>query len=228
MQTSVRVLLVLAVGAAIMSTPPAGATSGDDPNKAPYPGRYEVARMKGTAPNEEPVKLDVTGTWDLQVQIDSIAELLKRGPVPDGGLSWDPDSRSVVVRLVGPVDGTSPQVEQVKSAVLANAEGFTVEFRSVNYSRAELEQLAHRFFSTMHQWAHGLPGAGGGWDCYLNRVVVLVPDNAAQAWGHRIQALNDPRIVMRTYPYDPNASRGYESDRPTDPGRPHQRLLRHR
>jgi hypothetical protein len=54
----------------------------------------------------------------------------------------------------------------------------------------------------------------GGWDCYLNRVVVQVPDNTAEAWGDRIQELNDPRIVMRTYPYDPTAGAGYESGHP--------------
>jgi hypothetical protein len=213
MRTSIRVLLVLAVGAAILATPPVDATSGDDPELAPYPGRYEVARTKGSVPNEEPVRMDVTGTYDLQMQIDSIAALLQRGPVPDGGLSWDADSRTVVIRLVGPVDGTSPEVEKLKAAVLAKAEGFTVEFRSVKYSRAELERLARRFFSTMHQWAPGLTGAGGGWDCYLNRVVVQVPDNTAEAWRHRIQELNDPRIVMQTYPDDPTAGAGYESRR---------------
>jgi hypothetical protein len=202
------------MGAAILSTPPADATFGDDPELAPYPGRYAIAREKGSAPNEEPVKADVTGTYDLQVQIDSVAALLQRGPVRDGGLSWDADSRAVVIRLVGPVDGTSPEVEQLKAAVLANAEDFTLEFRSVKYSRAELERLARRLFSTRHQWAPGLTGAGGGWDCYLNRVVVQVPDNTAEAWGDRIQELNDPRIVMQTYPYDPTAGAGYESGRP--------------
>lgn len=33
----------------------APADSGDDPNIAPYPGRYEIARIKGIAPNEDPV-----------------------------------------------------------------------------------------------------------------------------------------------------------------------------
>jgi hypothetical protein len=156
--------------------------------------------LKGIAPNEEPVKLDITGTADLQAQIHSIVDLLNQGPVADGGLSWDADTRTVTVRLVGPVDGTSPDVEQVKSSVLATAEGFTVEFQSVKYSRAELERLSYRLFSTMDRWAPGLTGAGGGWDAFMNRVVVLVPAEIAEAWAERLRALNDDRIVMQTYP----------------------------
>jgi hypothetical protein len=181
----------------------------DDPNLAPYPRRYDVARLKGCAPNEEPVPLDITGTADLQEQIDSIGELLDQGPVPDGGLSWDADTRTVVVRLVGPVDGTSPVVEQLKTAVLAKAEGFTVEFRSVTYSRAELERLASRLFSGMHVWAPGLSHAGGGWFCDLNRVQVMIPTNTGQleAWTQAIQALDDDRIVTEPFVYTPRPRR---------------------
>jgi GNAT superfamily N-acetyltransferase len=183
--------------------------SGDDPNMAPYPRRYDVARLKGGAPNEEPVPLDITGTADLQEHIDSIGELLEQGPVPDGGLSWDAHTRTVVVRLVGPVDGTSPAVEQLKTAVLAKAEGFTVKFRSVTYSRAELEQLASRLFSTMHRWAPGLTHAGGGWSCDQNRVSVMIPSNTGQleAWTQAIQALHDDRIVIEPYVYTPRPRR---------------------
>jgi hypothetical protein len=125
--------------------------------------------------------------------------LLSNGPVPDGGLSWDADTRKVVVRLVGPVDGTSPAVEQLKSSVLAAAKGFTVEFQSVKYSRAELEELGHRLFATTAQWAPGLTGAGGGRDAFKNRVEVLIPDDngQAEAWVERVRALNDDRIVTR-------------------------------
>jgi hypothetical protein len=181
----------------------------DDPNLAPYPRRYDVARLKGCTPNEEPVPLDITGTADLQEQIDSIGELLDQGPVPDGGLSWDADTRTVVVRLVGPVDGTSPAVEQLKTAVLTKADGFTVEFRSVTYSRAELERLASHLFSSMHVWAPGLSHAGGGWLCDENRVLVQIPSNTGQleAWTQAIQALNDDRIVMEPFVYTPRPRR---------------------
>lgn len=66
--------------------------------------------------------LDITGTADLTQQVKRIVALVKREPAPDGGLSMDPDARAVVVRFVGPVDGTSPEVERVKSSVLASAE----------------------------------------------------------------------------------------------------------
>ncbi|TCO19066.1 hypothetical protein EV652_11442 [Kribbella steppae] len=159
--------------------------------------------------NKGPVPLDITGTADLQEQIDSIGVLLERGPVPDGGLSWDADTRTVVVRLVGPVDGTSADVEQLRTSVLAKAEGFTVEFRSVTYSRAELERLASHLFSTMHQWAPGLTHAGGGWFCDLNRVEVQYPSNTgqAEAWAAAIQALDDDRIVAEPYLYTPRPRR---------------------
>jgi len=200
-RASAGVLAALALGVAMVSPPVVNAASGGDPGVAPYPGREEVLRLKGCADcvTDQPVKIDITGTADLQAQIDSIAELLSKGSVPDGGLSWDADTRKVVVRLVGPVDGTSPAVELLKSSVLAAAKGFTVEFQSVKYSRAELVQLGYRLFATTDQWAPGLSGVGGGWDPVKNRVEVLIPDDKgqAQAWVERVQALNDDRIVTR-------------------------------
>lgn len=147
------------------------------------------------------VPLDVTGTWDQQVQIDAIAELLRGDPVKDGGLSWDAESRSIVVRLVGPVDGSSPAVERLKESVQALAEGFTVTFESVKYSRAELEQLASQLFSTMGRLGSSPLGIGGGWDCYANRISVLVAlgTDGAQDRIDAIRALDDDRIILETY-----------------------------
>ncbi|TDW97661.1 hypothetical protein [Kribbella sp. VKM Ac-2566] len=173
-----------------------------DPNIAPYPGRYEVARGKGIPPNEDPVPLDVTGTYDLQQQINEIGRLVATSPVPDGGLSWDHESRVVVVRLVGAVNGTSADVERLKYAVLEAADGFVVKFVSVRYSRAELEALADRLFSTMDRWGPSREGIGGGWDCLKNRVVIVIrrdTDETAQAWIDAIEALHDPRILYETY-----------------------------
>jgi hypothetical protein len=94
----------------------------------------------------------------------------------------------MVVCLVEPVDGRSPAVEQQKTAVLATDEEFTVEFRSVAYSRAELEPVASRLLSTMHLWAPAspTPPIDGGWLCDVNRVLVQIPSNTA-TWrpGHR-------------------------------------------
>lgn len=190
-------LSMISVGVAMVSP----ANAGDDPNIAPYPGRYDVARMKGSVANETPVPLDVTGTWDLQVQIDAIGKLLERGPVPDGGLSWDADTRVVVVRLVGPVDGSAPAVERLKTSVLALANGFTVKFESVKYSRAELEQLATRLFSTMGKWGPSNRGIGGGWDCYANRVLVQIAlgTKDTRAWIDAVRALEDDRIIVQTF-----------------------------
>src|SRR5215468_8853735 len=132
----------------------------DDPNFAPYPGRYVVARSKGIPPNEDPVPLDITGEADAQERIDAISRIVMHGPVPDGGLSWNHQSRVLTIRLVGAVDGTSPQVERLKQEVLAEADVFAVEFQSVRYARQELLDLAeHVFFST----AAGREIAGG-WD----------------------------------------------------------------
>ncbi|MEV6269685.1 hypothetical protein AB0L64_21135 [Kribbella sp. NPDC051936] len=83
----------------------------------------------------------------------------------------------MTVRLVGALDETSSIVEVVKASVLTTAQsltarGFTVEFQSVRYSRAELEKLAIRLFATVEEWAPGLTthssrtgtrtGLGGG------------------------------------------------------------------
>jgi hypothetical protein len=153
-------------------------------------------------PNEDPVPLDVTGTYDLQQQIDEIGRIVATSPVPDGGLSWDHESRVVVVRLVGAVDGTSADVEQLKYAVLAAADGFLVKFVSVRYSRAELEELADHLFSTMRQWGPSDEGIGGGWDCFQNRVAIQIrrdTDEIARAWINAIESLHDPRISYETY-----------------------------
>ena len=169
---------------------------------APYPGRYEAARTKGVAPNEEIVPLDVTGTWDLQVEIDEIARIIERSPVPDGGLSCDMDSRTAVVRLVAPVDGTSADVERLKWSILEAAESFVVKFVSVNYSRAELEELSDQLFFTLDEWRPSEDGlAGGGWDCYLNRVVVLIADGTegTQGWIDALSRRQDNRIAIRLF-----------------------------
>ncbi|WP_433012961.1 hypothetical protein [Kribbella sp. CA-294648] len=176
------------------------ANSGEDPNIAPYPGRYEAARTKGVAPNEDPVPIDITGMWDFQQQVSRIAELVEHEAALDGGLSMDGDARAVTVRLVGPVDGTSPVVERLKASVLAAADGLTVEFKSVHYSRAELELLADRLFRNPD-----LTGIGGCWDCLANRVVVLIElgtDNT-QTLLDRLGALDDDRIVLHTFTLPP-------------------------
>ncbi|TCC40245.1 hypothetical protein [Kribbella speibonae] len=159
---------------------------------------------------EDPVPLDVTGTYDLQQQIDEIGRIVAASPVPDGGLSWDHESRVVVVRLVGAVNGASADVERLKYAVLAAADGFVVKFVSVRYSRAELQALADRLFSTMDRWGPSREGIGGGWDCDTNRVVIVIrrdSDETAQAWINAIEALHDPRIRFETYIPIPGARR---------------------
>jgi hypothetical protein len=69
--------------------------------------------------------------------------------------------------------------------------GLTVEFRSVKYSRAELDQLSDRLFPTHKQWAAGLTEADGLWDPEMNRVVFLVRNDRGdtQAWADRIKGL---------------------------------------
>ncbi|WP_327640804.1 hypothetical protein OHB24_21145 [Kribbella sp. NBC_00482] len=210
---SAGVLAVLAVAAAMMSPPVVSADPGDDPGYGLYPQRDDLLRSKGCTDcvTDQPVKIDITGTADLQAQVDSIAELLSEASVLDGGLSWDADTRTVVVRLVGPVDRSSPAVEQMKSSVRAAAKGFTVEFQSVKYSRAELEQLSYRLFSSTDQWAPGLTGAGGGWNAYINRVEVWVPAETAESWTERVTVLNDARVVIQTSTLPAPYNSGFES-----------------
>ena len=173
-----------------------------------------------------PQPLDVTGTADVEAEIDALSSLLSKVPAADGGLEWDANSKRVTVRLVGTLDETSSIVEVVKASVLTTAQslmarGFTVEFQSVRYSRAELEQLAIRLFATVEEWAPGLTtyssrtgtrtGLGGGWDAEKNRVVLEVPHDESQAWIERVSALNDDRITVETYLPTPG---GIESRRP--------------
>lgn len=159
--------------------------------------------MTGAEVTDQPVKIDVTGATGMQQRIDSIQKLLAADPQLDGGLSWDQATRKVVVRLVEPgaqLDRLR-QVAQVKSSIATAADGFTVTYQPVKYSRVELEQLARRLFTTQSTWAPGLRGAGGGWDPATNRVEVLVRNDTGQvsAWAKRIQALNDDRVVMRAF-----------------------------
>jgi hypothetical protein len=193
-------VLAIATVVALTSTPAAHASPEEDPGLRAYPGRDQVLRLKGDV-TDQPVLIDVTGEAKLQSQIDSVARALSRGPVPDGGLKWDPDRRVLVVALAGNVNGTSSDVERAKSSVLAVSKGLNVEFRSVRYSRTELEQLASWLFSTMDEWAPGLTGAGGGFDQDANRVVVSVrlDTGHASAWAERVRALNDDRITVKYF-----------------------------
>jgi hypothetical protein len=150
---------------------------------------------------DQPVRLDVTGEADAQAQVGRVQAALDKVRVLDGGLMWESARKVLVVQLVGPVDGSSPAVEQAKSLARAAGNGLTLEFRSVKYSRAELEQLCDRLFPTQKQWAAGLTEAAGLWDPDMNRVVFLVRNDKGdtQAWADRIKALNDDRIVFQPY-----------------------------
>lgn len=174
----------------------------DDPNFAPYPGRYLVARAKGIAPNEEPVLLDITGEADIQTQIDAIHSIIEASPVPDGGLSWDYRARVLTVRLAGAVDGGSPEVGRLKQAILAAAAEIGVEFESVRYSGQELRDLADRMILNAHDWGPPNGELAGGWDVAKNKVVILLsrdPADQPDAWIAAIRALHDDRIVWQTY-----------------------------
>lgn len=173
-----------------------------DPNLAPYPGCAELLRTKpGGCDPDQPVRLDITGDADVRAQMDRVQAALDKVPLLDGGLIRRDASNAFVVQLVGPVDGSSPAVEQAKSLVLAAGKGLALEFRSVKYSRAELEKLSDRLFPTQKQWAAGLTEAAGLWDPDMNRVVFLVRNDKGDtaAWADRIKALNDDRVVFQPY-----------------------------
>jgi hypothetical protein len=177
---------------------------GDDPNFAPYPGRYIVARAKGIPPNEEPVLLDITGEADVLTQTDVIHDIVEASPVHNGGFSWDSRERVLTIRLVGAVDGSSPEVEQLKQAVLAAPADFDVQFKSVQYSRQELLDLADRIFATAHEWGPPDGGPSGGWMTDRNRVLILLnEEEQPEAWIAAIEALADDRIIYETYRLPP-------------------------
>ncbi len=115
-----------------------------------------------------------------------------------------------------------------KTSVLTKAKGliekgFKVEFRSVKYSQAELQELAERLFATVEQWAPGLTtyssatdtrtGLGGGWDPQTNRVELVVPEDKRQAWTDRVRALKDDRITITTYKPTPGGIRARRASR---------------
>jgi hypothetical protein len=72
-------------------------TSADDPSPVtPSANLDEINRTKsGRARTTDPLPLDITGTADLQAQIDSVAAVVSKSPVPDGGLKWDVDRKEV-------------------------------------------------------------------------------------------------------------------------------------
>lgn len=88
------------------------ASSGEDPNIAPYPGRYEAARTKGVAPNEDPVPLDITGMWDFQQQVGRIAELVERTGIGGG---WDCLANRVVVLIELGTDNTQTLLDRIRA-----------------------------------------------------------------------------------------------------------------
>jgi hypothetical protein len=154
------------------------------------------------APNEDPVPIDVTGTADLQQQVDEIAALIGRRPALDGGLSWNADTRVVVVRLVASVAEALGDLDRLKASIRAAAVDLTVDFKTVRYSRAELRQLADRLFHTPD-----LRGISGGWNTTANQLEVMVrlDTDKSQYLLDRLRALKDDRILIVPFtptPYD--------------------------
>jgi hypothetical protein len=91
-----------------------------DPNLAPNPGCEAILRVKpGACDPDQPVQLDITGDADAQARVDQVQAALDKESGLDGGLKWDHDRRVLVVRLVGPIDGSSPAVEHAKATARA-------------------------------------------------------------------------------------------------------------
>lgn len=185
-------------GAQADSSPPPA-----DPNMAPYPDCEVLLRIKpGACDPDQPIQLDITGEADITAQVDQVQAALDKEIGLDGGLEWVHDRKVLLVRLVGPIDGSSPAVEHAKAAALAVGKGLTIEFQSVKYSRAELEALDNKLLPTQREWAPGgVPRASGGWDAGKNRVVLLVPNDTGDtaAWTDRVKALQDDRVLLEFY-----------------------------
>lgn len=220
-KTNIVVLLMLAASLTCVSTvSAAGSVTQDssrnaqgeqadpsptpaDPNLAPYPGCEAILRLKpGACDPDQPVQLDITGDTDVQARVDQVRAAFDKESGLDGGLKWDHDRGVLVVRLVGPIDGSSPAVEHAKATARAVGKGLTIEFQSVKYSRAELEALDNQLLPTQKEWAPGgIPRAGGGWDPEKNRVVLLVPNDTGDtaAWTERVKAMRDDRVLLQFY-----------------------------
>lgn len=154
---------------------------------------------------DRPVPLDVTGEADIKAQIDQVRAALNKESSLNGGIQWQHDRKVLMVRLVGPIDGSSPAVEHAKATALTVGNGLTIEFHSVKYSRAELQALADQLLPTQTEWAPaGISRASGGCDIQQNRVVLLVADNTGDtaAWTERVNALQDDRVLLQFYTPD--------------------------
>ncbi|WP_406054490.1 hypothetical protein [Kribbella sp. NBC_00889] len=182
-----------------------------DPNFAPYPDCEVLLRTKpGSCDPDQPIQLDITGDVDKQAQVDQVQAAMDKESGRDGGLKWDSDRNVLLVRLVGPIDGSSPAVEHAKATALNAGKGLSIEFQSVKYSRAELEALDNQLLPTQKEWAPGLPQASGGWDPDQNRVVLLVRNNTGKtaAWTERVKELQDERVSLQFYTPKPDAPDG--------------------
>jgi hypothetical protein len=169
----------------------------DNPNFAPYPGRYEVARAKGVPPDEEPVLLDITGDARYSEERDRIRAVLQPLRAYDGEMLWDFETATLTVQMT-----TEEALQQARLLLLVtNPTWLRVLFVQVQYSADELCELADGLFPHQITWA-GATGISGGVDHYINRVVLLVDRNQPDA-ATLIQAinnLNDPRTVLQVYP----------------------------
>ncbi|GAA0581658.1 hypothetical protein GCM10009534_14660 [Kribbella sandramycini] len=164
------------------------------------------------------IPLDVTGEADIQAQVDQVRAALADEGALDGGVQWAHDRKVLLVRLVGPLDGSSPAVEHAKAIALSVEQGLAVEFQSVRYSRVELEALSERLLPTQAEWAPGgIPRASGGCDLAQNRVVLLVPNDAGDtaAWAECVEAMQDDRVLLLFSTPDPRGDW-------IDQGPPHQ------
>jgi hypothetical protein len=60
-------------------------------------------------------------------RVEQVQVALHKVTLLDGGLMWDAARKVLVVQLVGPVDGSSPAVEQAKTLARAAGNGLTLE-----------------------------------------------------------------------------------------------------
>ena len=168
----------------------------DNPNFAPYPGRYAVARMKGIPPDEEPVLLDITGDARYSEERDRIRGLLGPLRAYDGGMLWDVETATLTVQMT-----TEDALQQARLLLLVTSPTWLrVMFVQVEYSADELIALASQLLEHQLEWT-GASGLSGCVDYDVNRLVLMLNRNQQDA-DILIQAVNnlhDPRMTLDVY-----------------------------
>ncbi len=135
---------------------------------------------------------DITGDATLSKERDRLQSLLAPLDAMSGGLSWDPSTKVLTVRMT-----SSSALDKAKAIIRGAQTDLSTDFAQVKFSANELNQLADRLLGNQEEWAKAT-GIGGGFDPIKNRVILQVDPSYKDSsrLTQAIEGLRDSRVSL--------------------------------